>query len=611
MICLTLRRSLEGEYIEKRTHYFCMKFLIHIAFVLFAVMHVSAQMQFETKVSKDRLGVNERLRVDFTMNQDGDNFTPPDFEDFTVVAGPSQSVSNSWVNGVRSFSKTYTYFLMPKRRGKVIIKQASIEYDGQMYKTIPVPIEVTAAVEIPTDPNDPEYIASQSIHLIAEISKSSPFLNEPITVTYKIYVNPYTNVSGWQVIDSPKFTDFWNQNVDRKHEVQNGTYNGQDYRYLILQETVLYPQKTGVLKLEPLSMNVSVEVRTNRRDFFGNYMYKRVNRVFASQELTVNVKSLPEQGKPADFTGAVGTFKMDLSLTKDKVSATESTQAKITVSGQGNLKLFNLPKLEFPNHIEAYEPEHSENVTTQIDGMKGSITDSYTLVPNQKGKYLIPGVTFSYFDPNSKTYKTLRSNDLNLTADDAPAGVVANATSGNAPLTNKQSVALLGNQLRYLKIKTELKPIQNKKFFQSASFYASVLSPLLLIPVVMLIGRRQREFVADQEGNRMRKANRLAKKYLSEAKNNLGNQQNFYESLERAFHNYLKAKLKIETSEFSKEKIQELLLEKQVASEVTTDFIGLLQSCELARYAASSEVAMQRDYEKSVDLISILDKQIK
>lgn len=588
-----------------------MKPLTIFAFILFSVTGVTAQMQFETKVSKERLGVNERLRVDFSMNQDGDNFTPPDFEDFTVVGGPSQSVSNTWINSVRSFSKTYTYFLMPKRRGRVIIKQASIEYDGQVYKTIPVPIEVTAAVEIPTDPNDPEYIASQSIHLVAELSKASPYLNEPITVTYKIYVNPYTNVSGWQVIDSPKFTDFWNQNVDRKHEVQSGTYNGQDYRYLILQETVLYPQKTGTLKLEPLSMNVSVEVRTNRRDFFGNYMYKRVNRVFASQELTVNVKQLPEQGKPTDFTGAVGNFKMDLSLTKDKVSATESTQAKITVSGQGNLKLFNLPKLEFPDHIEAYEPEHTENVTTKIDGMQGSISDSYTLVPNQKGKYLIAGATFSYFDPSTKTYKTLRSNDLNLLADEAPAGVVSNAASGGSTAsTNKQSVALLGNQLRYLKLSTDLKPISSKRFFQSPSFYASVLGPLLLIPVAMIIGRKQREFAADQAGNRVRKANKLAKKYLSEAKNNLGNQQSFYESLERAFHNYLKAKLKIETSEFSKEKIQELLLEKKVTSEVTTDFIGLLQSCELARYAPSSEVAMQRDYEKSADLISILDKQI-
>jgi predicted house-cleaning noncanonical NTP pyrophosphatase (MazG superfamily) len=588
-----------------------MKLLIHFAFVLFSVTAVTAQMQFENKVSKNKLGINERLRVDFTMNQDGDNFTPPNFDDFTVVAGPSQSVSNVWVNNVRSFSKTYTYFLMPKRRGKITIQQASIEYDGQVYKTIPVPVEVTAAVEIPTDPNDPEYIASQSIHLVAELSKSSPFLNEPITVTYKIYVNPYTNVSGWQVIDSPKFTDFWSQNVDRKHEVQNGTYNGQDYRYLILQETILYPQKTGILKLEPLSMNVSVEVRTNRRDFFGNYMYKRLNKVFASQELTINVKQLPEQGKPADFTGAVGNFKMDLSLTKDRVSASESTQAKITVSGQGNLKLFNLPKLTFPEHIESYEPEHSENVTTKIDGMQGSITDSYTLVPNQKGKYLIPGVTFSYFDPNSKTYKTLRSNDLNLLADAAPAGAVSNNVSGSSPSSNKQSVALLGNQLRYLKLKTELKPVKNKNFFQSASFYSLVLGPLILIPVAMIIGRKQREFVADHEGNRLRKANKLAKKYLSEAKNNMGNQQNFYESLERAFHNYLKAKLKIETSEFSKEKIQELLLEKSVTSEVTTDFIGLLQSCELARYAPSSEVAMQKDYENSADLISILDKQIK
>ena len=156
-----------------------MNFIKHIAVVL--ILMVSSisysQVKFEAKVSKNKLGVNERLRIDFEMNQDGDHFSPPDFSNFTVVGGPNQSVSNSWINGVRSFTKTYSYFLAPKNQGNFTIEQASITIDGQTYKTIPLKIEVTAAIDIPKDPNDPDYLAAESIHLVAEISKTNPYLN--------------------------------------------------------------------------------------------------------------------------------------------------------------------------------------------------------------------------------------------------------------------------------------------------------------------------------------------------------------------------------------------------------------------------------------------------
>ena len=226
---------------------------ISILIISLATSIASAQVKFEAKVSKNKLGINERLRVDFEMNQDGDHFNPPDFSNFTVVGGPNQSVSNSWINGVRSFTKTYSYFLAPKKQGTFTIDQATITIDGKIYKTIPVKIEVTAAVDVPKDPDDPNYIASENIHLVAEISKTNPYLNEAITVVYKLYVSPDTGVDNWQEIDSPRYNDFWSQNIDMQgQKVQTGTYNGEDYRYLVLRKTVLYPQKTGKLDIEPL-----------------------------------------------------------------------------------------------------------------------------------------------------------------------------------------------------------------------------------------------------------------------------------------------------------------------------------------------------------------------
>ena len=216
-----------------------------------------AQVQFEAKVSKNTLGLNERLRIDFTMNVDGDNFIQPNFEGFRIIAGPSQQVSQSWINGKSSFEKTYSYFLLPSQKGNLIIKQASIEYNDQIYKTSPIKINVTAAVEQPKDPNDTSVSADENIYLVADISKTNPYINEPITVVYKLYFSYNVGITNWRELNKPKYNDFWSQNIDIKQLVaEEGMFKGEKYRYVVLRKTVLYPQKTGKLEIEPLSLKL-------------------------------------------------------------------------------------------------------------------------------------------------------------------------------------------------------------------------------------------------------------------------------------------------------------------------------------------------------------------
>ncbi|WP_029038113.1 BatD family protein [Salinimicrobium xinjiangense] len=583
-----------------------------VLLIMFMVSSLAiGQVQFEAKVSKNRLGVNERLRVDFVMNEDGDNFNPPSFTNFTVVGGPNQAVSNTWVNGKRSYSKTYSYFLAPKGRGNFTIGQAEITIDGNVYKTMPVQVEVTAAVDQPTDGENSEYIASENIHLVAEISNTNPYLNEAITVVYKLYVSPRINVSDWRQLDNPKFSDFWSQNIDiQRLEVENGTYKGEPYRYVVLRKTVLYPQKTGKLNIEPLTLNISVEVPGNRRDIFGNRFYETVDKVVAAGNRVIEVKPLPEAGKPADFTGAVGkNLNLKVTANKTELRATESLQAKVEVTGQGNLKLFDLPPLTVPASMEQYEPEYSENVRTNINGMQGSIANTYTLVPQVRGKYPIPPLSFSYFDLNSQSYKTLTSQEIMLDVAAPPAGSgVASGSSGSNGVA--QQVPAATNQFRYIKLNTSLRAIGEEPFIGSVLFWSLFLGPVLLIPLAILFGKRREAIAGDVRGNRIRKADRLARKYLSEAKKNLGDQNKFYDSLERALHNYLKAKLHIQTSEMSKERISELLRSKGVDASTETEFIELLKSCEFARYTPASNVAMQQDYDKAVRVISEIDKQV-
>ncbi|MCH7524597.1 MAG: protein BatD [Bacteroidetes bacterium] len=588
-----------------------MTFIKHILlFIILGTSIASAQVTFEAKVSKKKLGINERLRIDFVMNKDGDNFNPPSFENFTVI-GPNQSIRTSWLNGKKSYTKTYSYFLTPKKRGKFTVTQATIEIEGETYKTLPVKIEVTAAVDKPTNPNDPNYVVSENIHLVTEISKTNPYLNEAITVVYKLYVSPNVRLSNLREIDNPRYNNFWSQNIAVKElKLQNGSYKGEDYHYVVVRKMVLYPQKTDKLELEPLSLSISVDVPTNRRDIFGGRVMQTVHKTIATPSRTITVKPLPENGKPDNFTGAVGDFSFKVSTTKNELKATEAFQAKIEVSGKGNLKLFKLPVLTLPSSLEVYEPEHTEKVSTNLNGMQGKISDSYTIVPSFQGNYPIPSIAFSYFDLKTERYKTISSRELIINVTEGPTKRNLNAINSAVSNTNKRQI-IASEQFSSFKTKPNLVSINTKHFFKTKLFWTVLLMPFLAIPIAIFIRKKKGERDRDIVGMKFRKANKLARKYLSEAKKTLGNKESFYNALERALHNYLKAKLKIETSEFSKDKIQELLKVKKVDETIIVEFNNVLQSCELARYTPFTNVEMQQDYDKAARVITTIDKQIK
>ncbi|NNK11587.1 MAG: protein BatD [Flavobacteriaceae bacterium] len=589
---------------------------IHSVLILFFLIGSSfgfAQdeeaIEFKTNLSKEKLGINERLRVEFTMNKDGDNFTPPDFEGFRVLMGPSQSIRSAFLNGVRSYSKTYSYTLAPTERGNFTIKQATIVIDGKTYKTTPVKVEVTAAVDKPSDQMTADDIADQNLHLVAEVSKVSPYLNEAMSVVYKLYVSPSINVSNFRPLDNPTYNNFWSQDIPvTSYSVKNGTYEGKSYRYVILKRVVLYPQKSGALEIEPLSLDVTLEVPTNRRDFFGQPIYTQTNKTVSAGKRTIQVKSLPTQGQPADFSGAVGSFRFNVSTSKNSLKASESLQAVVEVEGKGNLKLFQLPTLEMPGSLEVYEPEYNESVRTTLSGMQGKVSNNYTVVPSFKGKYPIPPISFSYFDPQDATYKTLTSQEINIDVSGGPL----ESSGGNVSITsnNKRPIQATGSQFHFIKLAPNLKPIKETPFFGSLQFYLFFLSPLLLIPLAVIFGRRREAIASDVAGNRIKRANKLARKFLYKAKRAMGEKDEFYIAMEKALHNYLKAKLKIETSEFSKEKIAALLLKKDVDPDTNNGFIGLLKNCEMARYSPFSRVQMQEDYDKAIEVISALDKQL-
>ena len=584
-----------------------LKFYISLFLTILTFSVFAQKTELKVKVSKNKLGVNQRLRIEFSINKQGaDDFTPPKFDDFRVIQGPSQQISQSWINGKVSFSKTYTYIIKPKRKGELIISPASIKLNGATINSKMMKIVVLDAVDLPKNPNDPEYIAQQNIHLVAEISKARPYVGEGIYVEYRLYVSENVSVYDTSVTEAPQYNGFWNQEIKvNGFPVKQGKYNGEDYRYIVLQKALLIPTKTGKLTIDPMKMDIVIGVPTGRADFFGNVITKNIRKEFSSPKKTISPKALPIEGKPENFTGAVGQFNFEVSLSKEVLKANESSQIKIAVSGKGNLKLFELPEVTTPVELEKYQPERKEKVRIASDGLRGTVTDVYTVVPQYKGKYKIPSVGFSYFNPKTKKYESINTEDLYV---DVTEGKEIPASTTNS--VEKKAVVLTGKNFRYIQTQSDFVTADTNNFYKSNLFYLLVFLPLLSIPIGIVIAKNNEKRNSDVVGLKLRKAEKLAKKYLSEAQKQLGKKEAFYEALERALHNYLKAKLGVETADISKENITKILEEKNTNETTIKQFIDVLKASDFARYTPVTDTEMQQEFERAKQVIVELDKQL-
>ena len=572
-----------------------MRLFVYISF-LFLLNISFSQVKFEAEVSKTKLGVNENLRVDFKMNKDGDNFNPPSFNGFRVVGGPNQSVSNSWINGVRTFSKTYSYFLTPEKKGNYTIGQASIEIDGDIYKTLPVKVQVTEAVESSLSPGSPSSVVDDDIELSIEISKSNPYLNEPISVEFKLLFNPKINVTNLGEIDNPEFKNFWSQNIKiPRLEIKSTSYKGQRYNYVTWKKALLFPQKAGDLELLPLTLDVTIDVPTNRRDFFGNTIYTQTSKKVASRKRIIKVKNFPENGKPESFNGAVGNFDISLNSSKSQLKATESFQLEFKVNGNGNLKLFSLPEIIVPSSLEKYAPEFKEKINTSLSGMNGEISNVYTIVPQYQGKYPIPPVEFSFFNPKTRKYRTIYADPVYINV----IGNYNDFNDSSKSAENKTNkVQMSQNQFSSFKTTTTLSKIDKQIFFNSQLYWFLFFVPFSLCLIIVLIHFLIKKYKS-KKIDKQKVAKKLSYKLLDESKNLIGDKLKFYETIDRALINYLKSKINLKNSELSDKYLTEKLSEIGVDKSSIELLLELLKNCKLARYTPLNIDAMNEDYEKA------------
>jgi hypothetical protein len=600
------------------------QFLIVLASIIGFAFNVQAQ-DVEFTVSAPRVvEMGEQFRISYALNAKGSNFEEPEFKNFRILSGPNVSSSSSVqiINGKmsQSVSYTYTFIAMAISDGTFSLPPAKVEVKGKTYQSNSLSIEVVKGASASqnnqatgnTNVNKPS-TSNDKVFVSVEVNKKDLYQGESLVVELKVYTK--VDIAGFDEVKFPPYTGFWSQDIETPQQIQLQRENvgGQIYNAGLIKKMILFPQRSGDIEIDPFELTVVTQerIRSNNPfdDFFGGSS-RRIPIKTVSKPVTIHVKPLPAN-KPADFSGAVGSYAMSATLDKSNVNANEAINLKVKISGTGNLKLIKPVKVDFPPDIDVYDPKTSLNSKVTVQGETGSVSFNYLFIPRFAGTYRIAPITFSYFDPQTKTYKTSTSQEFVIHVERGSGD--QEMTSGVVQTLSKEDVKFIGQDIRFLKSNFELKRIESP-WFGSLKFYLVYLFSLLLFVLIISIRYTQIKQNANQAKVKNRKANRISRKRLNVAAKFMkqNNAEKFYDEVLKAIWGYLSDKMAIPVSALSKDNVSEILLKHQVDADAIANLMDVLNSCEFARYAPSSvSGGMEEIYKKVGNLISKLDQKIK
>ena len=580
--------------------------------------------------------VGKPFQLTYTVNQRSRDLRAPEFTDFDVLAGPytSTSSSTSFVNGHRTstFEQTYTYMLMAQRAGTFTIAPATVKVDGENVQSNGVRIQVLPEDEQPqqqtsqSTPSNPNTQSTQptssqssqnseNLFVRTIASKTRVHEQEALMITYKLY---FANVDVAQLTNNtkiPEFTGFLKQDLEQGEiQTQLEHYNGRNYQTAVLYRTILYPQHSGDIAIDPARFEAVLRVQTQQRarsifdDFFGSYT--NVTRMLTAPGVTIHVSPLPS-GKPAGFSGGVGKFSLTPSISQTEVQTNDAVTIKLDISGAGNMKLLKTPAIDWPEGFEPYDPKVTNNFKTTTAGVSGTKSIEYLAIPRSAGEYIIPAVKFSYFDIDDKAYKTLSTPEYTI---HVKRGAGSGAEKGEEGVvvhyTQKEDIKQLGTDIRY--IDTKAPNGKNEFKIQNTNLiWLWYVIPLIIAMILLVVLRKQIKEAADINRVRYKRANKVAQKRLKAAATALkANDSNtFYAEIERAAWTYLSDRLSIPTAELNKDNIASILAQKGVSEELIGDVKNVLSTAEFARYAPSTDHAMEDLYTATTNLINNLENQ--
>lgn len=607
---------------------------ILLILLIFSNVCVTFAQSVEFKASAPaQVIIGRPFQLSYSVNQRAKDLRAPEFTDFDYVAGPytSQSSSTSFVNGKRtsSFQMTYTYTLLASKEGSFTIPPATIKVDGEQYTSNGVRITVLPADEpaqtnanrqshtagtTASQQNESQTISSENIFMRTLVSKTKVHEQEAILLTYKLY---FAGVDVAQLTNNtrlPEFKGFLKQELEMS-EIQTELehYNGRNYQTAVLYRTLLFPQRSGDIVIDPaqfealLRVQNRAQVRSIFDDFFNSYT--TVTKALQSPGITINVSALPA-GKPLGFCGGVGQFNISSSISSTELQANEAVTLTVTIQGAGNMKLLKTPAVDWPEGFEVYDPKVTNNFSVTTSGVSGTKTIEYLAIPRAGGVYTIPAIQFAYYDTQADAYRSLATPEYTLNIARS-----TNEESGAAVVNTyvqKENIQQLGSDIRYI-YTGELKAASNRNSISLGTllFWLFYAIPLSIAALMFIVFRKRIKENADVTRMRYKKANKVAQRRLKVAEQLL--QQNkkeaFFEEIERAAWTYLSDRLSIPTAQLNKENIAQILTEKAVPDATIKQMLHVLSTAEFARYAPTSDSAMHELYEDTIKIINQLESE--
>lgn len=604
-----------------------MKKLLLILFVCgFAISAIAQEVEFKASAPAQVI-VGKPFQLVYSVNKRAKDLRAPEFMDFDYIAGPytSQSSSNSFVNGkhTSTFTITYTYMLMAQKEGIFTIPAATIKVNGDEYVSNGVRITVLPPDQPAsnggqsagsTSANDQSHEANQgNIFLRTIVSKTKVCEQEAILLCYKLY---FAGVDVAQFTNNtrlPEFKSFLKQELETG-EIQTELehYDGRNYQTAVLYRTLLFPQRSGDIMIEPAQFEAVLRVRNRAQvrsifdDFFDSYT--TATKALTAPGVTIHVSALPA-GKPAGFSGGVGQFSISSNISNTQLQANEAVTLTLVIQGAGNMKLLKNPTVDWPEGFEVYDPKVTNNLKNTTAGVTGTRTIEYLAIPRAGGIYTIPAIQFSYYDVDSRNYRTQTTPEytLNIARGSAEEGstVVVNN------FVQKEDIQQLGSDIRYIYAGDVLPAAKRPMViaFGTSLFWLCYLIPALLAALLFVIFRKQIKESADITRVRYKKANKVAQRRLKMAEQLLkqNNKEAFYEEIERALWTYLSDRLAVPTAQLNKENIAQILTSKGVSLELIDEMMKVLSTAEFARYAPVSDHAMQDLYNDTTKMINQLE----
>lgn len=578
--------------------------LILILFLL-PVLAFSQPVSFEASTDARQVVLGNYFEITFTLNNaNGSDFRPPSFGEYKILSGPNQSVRTTMVNGQVTRSIAYSYYLQPRRVGKATVDEASIRVSGKILKTKPVTVEVVSAP--PASQNNVRPTGKEAFFIRAEPGTTEARVGQQIILDYKLYTT--VDIQTFNLVSESDYKGFFTQEVSQfQARVQREVVNGKSYATKILRRIALFPQQEGALSISPMTLQVGVSEPNGNEDPFGGFFFNGSMHQVTTQtnSVRINVKPLPEN-PPATFTGAVGHFSFNSSLGSTRITTDDALSLRVNISGNGDIKRVQPPVLNLPEGYEVYDPKTVNENTFDSQGEIGWTKElEYLILPKVTGTLHIEPA-FTYFDTDKNQYVTLKAQSYNV-----------EVLKGNNPagsISGSQNQAGVNGDIRYIKQKAFFFR-ERRAFFGSGLFWLMLSLPLLALGGV--IGWKRIELQRsrlDISILRSRKARDIAQKRLAVAKSHLvaGNSRPFFDEISRALFGYFGDKLNIPMSEFSKETVRTRMQEHGVSEALIEQFIGILQTCEIALFGGQDNAeTMQDTYRRSEGVIRGVEAELK